>query len=181
MVRQCFLSLKRSKKTIVQVLGNTEADGVNRVLKNATIAVPLEYLSNFRRSLEISLINCKVELKLKWTKFCVLSAAGIDNVINDNINVNNIIFTIKDTKLYVPVVTLSARDNQKLSKLLSKGFERSVYWNQYKTKSENKNTTNEFRNFLKSNYVGVNRLFVLVYSNQEASDLKLKNIIYQKV
>ena len=51
--------------------------------------------------------------------------------------------TIKDTKLYVRAVTLSARDNQKLSKLLSKVFERSVYWNGHKTKSENKNTTND--------------------------------------
>ena len=73
------------------------------------------------------LINCKVELKLKWTKYCVLSAGGAENVINEDANANNIIFTIKDTKLNVPVVTLSARDNQKLSKLLSKGFERSVY------------------------------------------------------
>ena len=55
------------------------------------------------------LINCKVELKLKWTKYCVLPAAGADN---DNAN-DNIIFTIKGTKLYVPVVTLSAKDNQK--------------------------------------------------------------------
>ena len=70
------------------------------------------------------LINCKVELKLKWTKYCVLSAASNENDINVNNNANNIIFTIKDTKLYVPVVTLSARNNQKLSKLLSKGFER---------------------------------------------------------
>ena len=68
---------------------------------------------------------------------------------NDNTtaNPNNIIFTIKDTKLYVPAVTLSARDNPKLPKLLSKLFERSVYWNEYKTKSENKNTTNEYRYF----------------------------------
>ena len=50
---------------------------------------------------------------------------------------NNVIFTIKDTKLYVPVVALSARDNRKLSKILSKGFERSIYWNECKTKSEN--------------------------------------------
>ena len=57
------------------------------------------------------LINCKVELKLKWTKYCVLSEASADNVNNDS---NNIIFTIKDSKLYVPVLTLSARDNQKL-------------------------------------------------------------------
>ena len=46
---------------------------------------------------------------------------------------------------------LSARDNQKLLKLHSKGFERSVYWNEYKTKSDNKNTTNKSRFFLKSN------------------------------
>ena len=91
------------------------------------------------------LINCKVELKLKWKKYCVLSAAGNDNT---NANPNNIIFTIKDTKLYVPVVTLSAKDSQKLSKLLRKGFERSIYWNVYKTKSENKNSTNEYRYFL---------------------------------
>ena len=51
------------------------------------------------------LINCKAELKLKWRKYCVLSEAGNDNNINENANADNIIFTIKDTKLYVPVVT----------------------------------------------------------------------------
>ena len=74
-------------------------------------------------------IICKVELKPKWTKDCVLAAAGVDNA-NAN-NDDNIIFTIKDTKLYAPVVTLPSKDNQKLSKLLSKGFERSIYWNEY--------------------------------------------------
>ena len=64
--------------------------------------MPSEYLSNFWRLLEIPLINCKVELKLRWTKYCVLSVAGIDNV-NSNDEDNNNIFTIKDTKLYVPV------------------------------------------------------------------------------
>ena len=73
------------------------------------------------------LINCKAELKLTWTKYCVLSAGGTENVINEDANANNIIFTIKDTKLYVPVATLSARDNQQSSKLISKGFDRSVY------------------------------------------------------
>ena len=64
------------------------------------------------------LIHCKVKLKLKCTKYCVLSAAGNDNA---NANLNNIAFTIKDTKLFVSVKTLSASDNHKLSKLLSKG------------------------------------------------------------
>ena len=94
------------------------------------------------------LINCKVELKLKWTRNCVLSVGDNDNL--NNIDSDRIIFTIKDTKLYVPVVTFSARDNQKLSKFLSKGFERSVYWNEYKTKSKTKTTTNEYRYFFKS-------------------------------
>ena len=49
------------------------------------------------------LIKCKFDLKLKWTRQCVLVAAGVDNV---NANDDDIIFTIKDTKLYVPVVIL---------------------------------------------------------------------------
>ena len=95
----------------------------------------------------MSLINCKGESKLRWKKYCVLSVAGTDNV-NDN-DSDNIIFTIRDTKLYVPVVTLSVRDN-----------------NEYKAKGDNKNATNEFRYFVESNFLGVNRLFVLVYSNE---------------
>ena len=86
-----------------------------------------------------------------------LAAACVENAVA---NSNNIIFTIKDTKLYVTVVTISAKDN------LTKAFERSVYWKKYK-KSENKNITDEFRYFLKSNFGGVNRLFVLVYSNED--------------
>ena len=110
----------------------------------------------------MTLIHCKVELKLRWMKHCVLSVLDNENY-NANVDSNNIIFTIKDTKLYIPVVTLSVKDNQKLSKLLSKGFEKSVYWDEYKIKSENKNTTNEYRYFTESNFVGVNRLFVLIY------------------
>ena len=98
----------------------------NIILEDAGIAVPLRYLNNFWRSLEISMINCKLESKLKWTKHCVLFERGNDN--SDN-NPDNFIFTMKNLKLYVLLVTLSAKDNQKLSKLLSKGFERPVYWN----------------------------------------------------
>ena len=109
-----------------------------------------------------------------------MSAAGSDNVNNRNPNI--IIFTIKDTKSYVPVLTLSARENQKLLKRLSRGFERPVYWNEYKTKIDNENTTNKFRYFLESNFVGVNRLFLLVYTNHgsNAKRFNARNIIYQK-
>ena len=67
---------------------------------------------------------------------------------NTNGNPNNIIFTIKDTKLYFPIVTLSKKYNPKLSKFLSKRFERSVDWNECKTKSENKHRKNAYRCFL---------------------------------
>ena len=80
-------------------------------LRNVIIAVPFKYLRNFWRSHKMPLINCKVKLKLKWTRYFVLSAAHNDNLNhndNDN-NGNNITFTIKDTKLHVPVVNLSAR------------------------------------------------------------------------
>ena len=76
------------------------------------------------------------------------------------------------------VVTLSARDNQKLLKLLNKGLERSVYWNEYETKSENKNTKMKYRYILELNFVGVNRLSVLVYSNQDVDSKRFKTQRY---
>ena len=81
------------------------------------------------------LINCKIDLKLTPTKYSIFSANENDN---SNDNGNNIIFAIKDTKLSVLVVTLSAKDNQKILKDLSKKFEKSVYWSEYKTIGENK-------------------------------------------
>ena len=103
-------------------------NNANGILKNTTIAVPLiSNLSNFWRTLEMPLSNSKIELKLKRAKYCVLSAAGNDNIDD---NPNNIIFLIRDTKLHVPVVTLSVKHNQQPSNLLHKESERSVYWNE---------------------------------------------------
>ena len=130
--------------------------------------MPLKYLSNVWRSLKIPLINPKAESKLRWANQYVLSIASTANA-NDKNNDNGVIFAIKDTKLYISLVTLSARDNQKLSKRLSKGSERSVYWNEYKTKFDIKNTANKFIFLLESKFDWVNRLFVLVYSNEDAA------------
>ena len=124
-----------------KLLENTEADTANGTLRNTKIALPLKYLSNFLISLEMSLTNCEVELKLIRPKYYVLATTGADNTEASPDN----IFTIKDTKLYVPAITLSAKGNPKLSKVLSNGFERSVYLNEYKAKSENKNKENEYR------------------------------------
>ena len=96
--------------------------------QSATIAMPLKYLNSFWISLEMPLINFKIKLKFKWINYCGFSAAGEDNVNDGD---DKIIFSIKYTKLYVPVVILSSRDNQKLSPPHSKVFETSVYWNEY--------------------------------------------------
>ena len=81
----------------------------------AKIAVLLKYLSNFWRSLEIPLINCKVEFSLVWNENCILTRLA-----------GNTTFTITDAKLYVPIVPSPIEDNSKLTKLLNEGFERSV-------------------------------------------------------
>ena len=90
-------------------------------VKNATIVVTLKYLSNFWRSLEIPLTNCKVHLELNRLEDCILSSAG-----------NSAKFKITDVKLHVPIFTLSTKDNVNLTKL-SDRFKRSVYWNNYQT------------------------------------------------
>ena len=135
-----------SSKCKAELVGETVAkpapNNNDEILKNEAITLPLRQLFNLWRSLEMPLINCKVELKTYVYKFSVLAVAGTDNA---DANSNKIIFTIKYTKPYVPVVTLSLKDNQKLSKFFIKRFERSVDWNEYKTKSENKKRTNEYR------------------------------------
>ena len=98
------------------ILGNLLAVGANGVLKNAKIVVPLKCLSNFFRSLEMPMINCKIHLGLNCTKDCVMSSvAGATT------------FKITSTKLYLPIVTLSTKDNVSLTKQLNEGFKRSVY------------------------------------------------------
>ena len=101
-----------SFKYKANLIGNTENNGTENGVK---IAVPLKCLSSFWRSLEMPLINCKVEFSLKWIESCVLTAAS---------NANKVIFKITDAKLYVPIVTLSIEDNSKLTKLLNEGFKR---------------------------------------------------------
>ena len=107
-----FKSFKYKDK----LLENTVAQQLRNAWK---ITVPLKYLSNFWRSFEMSVINCKAEIKLKWKKYCVLSAAGNDN-LNDNNNDNNIISIIKETKLYVPVVTFSQEKIKNYQNILAK-------------------------------------------------------------
>ena len=90
-----FKPFKYKAKLLGSTVAQPARNQVNGILKNPTIAVSLKYLINFWRPLKMPSINCKIELKLNLTKYCVLSANGSDNV-NDNDNANDIIFTIKD-------------------------------------------------------------------------------------
>ena len=97
----------------------------NNLTKNdVKIVVPLKYLSNFWRNLNIPLINCEVELILTWFKNCVLidkSTREANYAVDPNVyeidNPENAIFEITDTKLYVPIVTLSKENDTKLKKI----------------------------------------------------------------
>ena len=76
--------------------------------------------------------------------------------------VGNSTLTITDARLYISIVTLSAENNAKVSKLLSEGFKRSVYWNKYKIiPNKTYHENDHIRELLDSNYQGVKRLFVL--------------------
>ena len=134
-----------SFKYKASILGKADdADGNDRSLKNIKVVVPLKYLSNFFRSLEMPLINCKIHLELNWNNNCVIYGANT-YAGGDNASDRKTTFQITSTKLYVPVVTLSNKDNVNLTKQLDEGFKRSVYWNEKQkqekqNKSRNKNS-----------------------------------------
>ena len=98
--------------------GKTNDDGD---IENVKVMIPLKYLSDFWRTLEMPLINCAVELILTWSRNCVIISTNVAN--------QNPTFTITETTLYVPAVTLSTQDNAKLLPQLTSGFKRTISWN----------------------------------------------------
>ena len=99
----------------VKLLGNPVLDG-NIAKRSVKVVVPLKYLSNFFRPLEMPLINCKIKLNLTWKKECVFSTDAGDAVC-----------IINDTKMHVPVVTVSKEDNKYFIEQQNKDFQRSIY------------------------------------------------------
>ena len=111
------LAESESFKSKIKITGKTPN---NNNVKNAEIMVPLKYLSNFWRTLEMPLINCEVNLILAWSSTCVITNSNGAGT-----------FAITDTKLYVPVVTLSTQGNTKFLQQLKSGFKRVINWNKY--------------------------------------------------
>ena len=113
------------------------------------------------------LINCKIHLKLNWTKDYVMSS------------VTGVTFKITNTKLYVQIVTLSSKDNVKI---LEEEFKRPVYWNDYQVKMEtNDLDNNNLTRFpLDASFRGVRRLFALAFDSTNGGDKKVERNSHTK-
>ena len=119
--------------------------------------VQLKYLSNFCRTLEMPLINCKVELILNWSANCVTIYSNAADEVPT--------FTITETNLYAPVVTLSTQDNAKLLPQLKSGFKRTISWNKYLPKPELLPKNANLDHLIEPAFQGINRLSVLAFQD----------------
>ena len=128
----------------VKMTGQTEDNGT----KNVEIIVPLKYLSKFLRTLEIP----SIKLNLTWSGNCVIVSSNDANQIAT--------FAITDTKLYVPVVTLSTKDNAKLLEQVESSFKRVVNWNKYLSKPELLAQNPNSNHLVEPSFQGVNILFI---------------------
>ena len=127
--------------------------------KDVEIMVPLKYLSNFWRNLEMPLINCEVNLILTWSSTCVLTSTNVQN--------QSATFAITDTKLYVPIVNLSTQENTKFLQQLKSGFKRVINWNKYLSKPELLAQNPNLNHLNEPSFQGVNRLFVLAFEKDD--------------
>ena len=153
-----------SFKFKAKITGQTGDDGT----KDVEIMNPLKYLSNFWRTLEMPLINCEVNLILTWSSNFVLIATNNANQIAA--------FAITDTKLYVPVVTLSTQENTKFLQQLKSDFKRVINWNKYLSKPELLAQNPNLNHLVEPSFQGIIRLFVLAFENDDV-EIKDYNIV----
>ena len=135
-----------------KITGKTGNGGTKKV----KIIAPLDYLSNFWRTLEMPLVNCDINLDLNWSKNCVIVANNADK---------DTAFSMTDRKLYVPVVTFQFKIQQLLEQLIS-GFKRKINWNKYEPKVSTERQNNYLDFLIDPSLQGVNRLFVLSFEDE---------------
>ena len=167
------------KSSITGITSNANNDieqGNTKAKKNLKIVVSLKYLSTFWRKLDVFLINCEISLTLTWSKNCVLTdiktqtaaAAQGGNPARERIDApTNATFKITDTKLYVPVVTLSTKDDNNFLEQLKSGFKRTIKWNKYRSEMTNQTKTNHLNYLIDATFTKVNRLFVFSFEKEE--------------
>ena len=135
----------------------------------------MKHLSNFWKTLDIPLINCEVSLALSWSENCVITsldkrlvtAAQGDNPAVYDGSPTNATCKITDCRLYVPVVSLSAEDDNKLLEQLKTGFKRTIKWNKYRSETSNQTKNNNLNYLIDPTFTNVNILFVLSFENED--------------
>ena len=169
-------SFKYENKIIVNTYDvDVGADGYN-ANKNDTqtieLAIPLKYLGNFWRALNMPLSSCEVSVELKWNKKCVITSLK-QRAIDENDLPNRdgaptgATLDINDCKLYVPVLILSKDDEIKLLTILKSGFTREIMWNKYRSQMTTEAANNNLNILIDPTFTNVNRLFVLAYQNAD--------------
>ena len=172
-----------------KIIGNTYnvnagAQGYD-VNKNGTqeaeLAIPLKYLGNFWRALNIPLISCEVSLELKWHKNCIITSLEQRDIGGGNRDnaPTGATFAINDCKLYVPVVTLSKDDEIKLLTNLKSGFKREIIWNQYRSQMTTEAVNNNLNILIDPTFTNVNRLFL--HTKMLMIDNHFLNFFYQEL
>ena len=145
------------------------------IKKNLEIIVLVKNLSTFWRTLDMLFINCEVSLALTWSENCVLTnittqtaaAAQGDNPARERIDApTNATFKITDTKLYVPVVTLSTENDKTVLKQIRTGFKRTIKWNKYRSEMTNQTKNNNLNYLIDPTFNKINRLLVLSFENE---------------
>ena len=180
-------TFKYKNKIIGNMYNVNAGAGGYDVNRNGTqeveLAIPLKYLGNFWRALNIPLISCEVSLELKWNKSCVITYLEQRDIVGGN-RVNALTgatLAINDCKLYVPAVTLSKDDEIKLSTNLKSGFKREIIWNKYRSQMTTETVINNLNILIDLTFTNVNRLFVLTYQNaddrQSFSQFYLPNVM----
>ena len=140
-------------KSKIKITGETPVDSNTKTVKTA---MSLKYLSNFFKTFEMPLINCKINLIITWSTGSVIPST-----------IRKTKFAITDTKFYVSILILSIQDKANLSQELKSDFKRTIYRNKYQSKVSSKKQ-NQYLDFLiDSSFQGVNRLFVLLFKNDD--------------
>ena len=155
-------SIKDSESFNYKTSITGKLEGNNAEQDDIEIAVPLKYLSNFWRTLDVPLINCEISLTLSWSQHFVVNPPIV--AIN---NPTGATFKITNCKLYVPVVTLSAEEDNKLLDQLKSRFKRTVKWNKYRSEISNQIANNNLNYLIDPKFNNVNRLFALSFENED--------------
>ena len=134
-------------------------------MQEVELAIPLKYLGNFWRALNIPLISCEVSLELKWDKNCVITSLEQRDIGGGNRDnaPTGATLAINDCKLYIPAVTLYKDDEIKLLTNLKSGFKREIIWNKYRSQMTPEAVNNNLNILIDPTFTNVNRLFVLAY------------------